>query len=44
MLESVAHKDGFYFSTAALIKFEPAMKDGRAVSQFIQIERNFYPY
>jgi TonB family protein len=31
-------------AAARLCKFEPAMKDGRAVAQFIQIEYNFYPY
>jgi protein TonB len=31
-------------AAARQIKFEPAMKDGRAVSQYIQIEYNFYPY
>jgi TonB family protein len=29
---------------ARQIKFTPATKDGRPVSQFIQIEYNFYPY
>jgi TonB family protein len=31
-------------AAARKIKFEPAMKDGRAVSQYIQIEYNFLPY
>jgi hypothetical protein len=31
-------------SAARMIKFMPAMKDGRAVSQYIQIEYNFNLY
>jgi TonB family protein len=31
-------------AAARTIKFEPAMKDGHAVSQFVQIEYNFSPY
>jgi len=31
-------------AAARKIEFEPAMKDGRPVSQYIQIEYNFNPY
>jgi hypothetical protein len=31
-------------AAARQIRFQPAMKDGRAVSQFIQIEYNFNLY
>jgi TonB family protein len=31
-------------AAARLIKFQPAMKDGRVVSQFLQIEYNFNDY
>ncbi|MDX6695309.1 MAG: hypothetical protein QOF02_3861, partial [Blastocatellia bacterium] len=31
-------------AAARQIRFSPAMKDGRAVSQFVQIEYNFNLY